>query len=362
METIKPTFKEIDDEIVVVFDLIISKKFRRFAPLIWTILGIIPIGIVLFLAKTVEDKREEFLLFSVSLSVGFHNVPWAFRYCYNQLAEWSKLYPNFILYAPSAAKKWYFEQLRFFRGTPIMFGTGLATTAVATTVYVWAGPIDTYPIQARLFCYTLLSLSAFVAGMGICAIFLGTMAIYRLGLLYQVRVDETNSGILSTGITLGKCYFAIAFTWSFYVLSGFSLGDSNHDIIFEVPLPVLFLAFPTFVLFLGAFIVCQIPLRRRMQEFKRLKIAEIEDALASIRPEKYKDLSLQVIAQIEFLEKERTKLAGFSGWPFSSKVFLGTLFSSIYLIWPVFLNAIFGVIFDETLKELIVKGLRSMGL
>ena len=71
---------------------------------------------------------------------------------------------------------------------------------------------------------------------------------------------------------LVKCYALIAVAWCFYTGSAtWSLSGTW--------VPVLALATPAVIFFVGSFILCQFPLHRRMVQCKRTELIELDDVL-----------------------------------------------------------------------------------
>ncbi len=202
-------------------------------------------------------------------AIGIMLVPLMFKICFNRLIkDWSQNLANFILDEPDISTR-FMSGLTFISNSRPMYyaGCGLAILGVVS-LFKYLKDLSFLPM---VFGFVLVLCSAFFAGIGLYGIFVGARAVYRLG-NFSVRVSKHKFGIISTGRMLLKCYFLIAITWSLYSMSAlWGIPDTDHLFAALVG-PSLILGVPTFVAIFGSFVICQVPLHRKMVEFKKKEL------------------------------------------------------------------------------------------
>ena len=179
------------------------------------------------------------------LGVGLFTVPVAFRISLNLFLQWLDCYPNFIVSEPELARQRFIENIQFFKGDRTMLVVGLLISLIAVASYWVGGFFTDVALVPLLFLYALLGASAFIAGVGLCAIFLGARALFRAGAEVSIRVESNKFGVVSTGIMLIRIFFCIAVAWSFYVLSACTRGSQIVLGDPDLTPPMMALALPT---------------------------------------------------------------------------------------------------------------------
>jgi hypothetical protein len=171
-----------------------------------------------------------------------------------------------------------------------------------------------------------------------------------------LKVHEHRFGVLSVGNALFKVWMIIGAIWAIYTATAFVgyIGDSEKDIFWLEPM--LLLAYPTLPFILGSFVVCQIPLHRKMLAFKQAEITRIDQMLDDIRPSKVAQITGDRMDQIGFLEKQKEQLRALPDWPFSKISLLGTGASSFAAVLPMISRDEFPAWFVEAIKLIGLSG------
>lgn len=317
-------------------------KFPNLYFLFWATVCAVPVVVSIYFAESISNTRS-YLGLCLALALGLLTVPLAFKFCHWKMTEWAEGIDSFVVTDAGKPSEWFLNELTFFRGSVPMYLAGAAMAAVALLAFFLAAffygdYLTGYSRPATVFGYSVIMISGVFAGFGVFAVYCGSRAVWRLGKRYPVRVEPHKFGILSTGRMLLECYFAIAMTWSFYVLSAV-LGRT--EIEFEgilKDLPMLLLAVPTFIIILGSFILCQTPLHKRMVKFKRDELLKIEKILQRLEPRFPTELNEGVRNNIEFLQRRRAAILSLPEWPFGLKLLIGAITSSVAPILPVLVN------------------------
>lgn len=333
----------------LVFERIAPPNSRFIAWAAWVACAGAFIASGLALQGRYPGLKDGYVWTVTTLAVGFVAVPLAFWAARKLFLDWVECFPNFVVNdAPAQAKK-FIDEMQFFRGNASMFGCGMFIALVAVTSYWTGGFFTDVPLVPRTYLYTVLAVSAFVAGMGLCAIFLGTRALFQVTDRFEIRVANDKFGVVSTGIAMIRIFLCIALAWSFYVLSAFT---RDGDIVLGTNIftpPMYALAFPTLAFFIVAFFVSLFPLHRKMVRFKRQRMLEVTDLLTAIRPVDEGALTSEIVEKVEFLEKQRDGIQQLPEWPFLRKTLLGVALTSATSIWPILVNATVAVWVDQVM-------------
>jgi hypothetical protein len=312
-------------------DRIVPFRWRHYSLFVWFLIAAILTGFSVALAWPMKDPWP-FLGLCFPLAAAVFVVPLAFTFCCRWLIEWSRGTTAFAQPADGpgsseklAADEWLIRQLSFFSGSFPMCISGAIMSLLALTAYKLAG----YPIGhdglASIFAAALLAFSAFLAGIGVHAIFCATRMIWRFG-EYQITVKNHKFGILSTGRVLVRCYFVIGLVWGIYTSS--AVLASPHFDFRMAAIPLLVLAAPAFVAILASFVIGQIPLHNKMVEFKRNELRKVERKLDGYSGA-FEDITEKMREDIHFLEAARERILALPEWPFAFTTFLGAIGSSV---------------------------------
>ena len=279
----------------------------------------------------------------IPLAVGIVAVPLAFKICHWRLTEWAKHLDAFTTESNGRAKDRFLQELDFLTGSPAMAVAGLATGTLAVFAYYWGGYVASGIGLAGVSAYFVVFVSAAFAGLGIFAIFRGGQVFWRLG-AFEIRVERHKNGVLSTGIVLVQCYLAIGVTWGFYVSSAVFSVPGQKILDIAMGLPMLLLAAPTLALFVGTFVLCQVPLHKKMVDFKRARLLKTEDILRTLRPESAKELDEETRKKIDYYETQKAQFIALPEWPFNVNSLLGAVASSAMVFMPVPVKLVFGAL------------------
>jgi hypothetical protein len=223
------------------------------------------------IAIFVHEPRP-FLGLCIPVAFGLVSVPFAFRFAYHRFVEWAQTANSFVVAhgkdersadEDKDVQQWLLAQLSFLGGSRDMYLTGLMLLVWTLLAFYLGGYFSDLNAWQMAFTCCLIGLSAFVAGLGLHAVYGATRLIWRLGDgTYRILVKGHKFGILSTGRMLLQCFFVIALVCTVYYLSAVTGERSLSDFKFWNP-PVWMLVLPTAGFILASFVVCQIPLHKR---------------------------------------------------------------------------------------------------
>ncbi len=287
------------------------------------------------------------------VGIGLFTVPVAFRISLTLFLQWLDCFPNFIVSQPELARHRFIEEIQFFRGDRTMIFVGLSISVIAVVSYGLGGFFTDVALVPLLYLYSLLGVSAFIAGVGLCAIFLGARALFKAGTEVSIRVESNKFGVASTGMMMIRIFFCIAVAWSFYVLSACTRGSQIVLGDPELTPPMVALALPTLAFFVLAFFISMFPWHRKMMEFKRQRYLEVTDLLEATRPTRKESLDSETISKIEFLEKQRDGIRKLPEWPFFRGTLMGVVISAATSIWPVLVNTVATVWAEDVVAGIV---------
>jgi hypothetical protein len=296
------------------------------------------------IASYMSEPRQ-YLGLCLPVAVGLLSVPFAFRFAHRRFIDWARTVNSFAdrVGRHSAdqndAEKWVLAQLSFFAGSAGMYWTGLGLL-VWTLLAFYVGDYfsNLNALQIAFFCI-LTTLSAFLAGLGLYAIYEASRLIWRLGDgTFRISVKAHKFGVLGTGRMLGECYFVIALVCMVYYTSAV-LGQKHlfSDFKYWNP-PMLMLVLPTAGFILFSFISCQVPIHRQMVIFKKNELARIEHKLDQLKLQIDKSLTSKLREDIKFYEDRRVETLSLPEWPFGFRGMLGAVGSSITVVLPTLLG------------------------
>lgn len=313
---------------------------------VWLLLTLFSLSLCYVVGIIAEKSLGLFLMLCAS-SLGFLSLPIAFLYCQSQLLRLSRFFENFISGNALEAATWFTHELRFFRGNRWMYIVGFTTSGVATISMYRGGFFE--PIHhatSLIVAFGILGASAFMAGMGLCAIFSGCKAIFGLGTKYDVIVDFHKYGVLMIGTVLVRCFVITGITWSFYVLSAF-VGATSVTI--DMKVPIISLVIPTLLFFILSFIICQLSLHDSMVEFKRRRILRLQKRIFQYEFIEGRELSIDDLQMLEFLRKEKNYVLSLPEWPFRVQALGAIMATSLTSVWPAILTTVAGKWLDNFL-------------
>lgn len=335
--------------------------FERMVPssvrqtiLFWGSISLLLITASLLFAPFTQNPGA-YLGLCIPQALGVVTVPLAYRFCYRQLIGWADALSSFVVLTESSGlagdediRDWFLRQITMPSHPRAMYFSGvlMASVSFSTLCVNYFVGVPSYP---RLYAYGLLLLSGYFAGVGIHGIFVGARALWRLGRTFQVRVARHKFGVLSTGSMLLGCYLAIAVAWSIFLMSAI-VGNPNTEFLMTLGPPTLVIGIPTFVVILGSFVICQVPLHCRMIEYKKTEILKIDEVLDRLALRISDDSSGQFRESVEFFEKRKEQLITLPEWPFSLTSLIGATASSIL---PMVFNAVVSVVREWDIVKLV---------
>jgi len=321
--------------------------FQRLAPVpaahaikFWVALTAIVILAAWIIAGYLPANKIAFRSICTYLALGLTTVPLGIDIGYAILLEWSRNVDNFATRKADRVSVWFRAEFKFISGDPAMIVCGLALGSLSLTAFYNGHYFDAYPALAGCFLAVIMFVSASFAGMGLYAVFWASRIFWQMGKLenLSLKVQEHRFGILSIGTALFKCWMIIGAIWAIYSATAYVgyTGVHPEDII-NLP-PMWLLAYPTLPFIIGSFVVCQIPLHRKLIAHKQDEILRIDQMLDEIRPHSVEQITKDCMDKIEFLEKRKEQTRALPDWPFSKISLLGTGASSFTALLPVLFN------------------------
>jgi hypothetical protein len=324
----------------LVVDTIVPWPFKRHPPLFEVVIFALLATISCVIARYMTEPRP-YLGLCLPVAVGLLSVPFAFRFAHRRFIEWARNVNSFAdrpgdhSTDQQDAEKWVLTQLSFFAGSAGMYWTGLALSVWTLFAFYLGHYFSNLNVLQIAFVGILTALSAFVAGLGLYAIYEASRLIRRLGDgTFRISVKGHKFGVLSTGRMLGECYFVIALVCMVYYTSAV-LGQRHlfSDFRYWNP-PMLMLVLPTAGFLLFSFIRCQVPIHRQMVTFKKNELAKIERKLDQLNLQIDQSLTSKLREDIKFYEDRKLETLSLPEWPFGFRGMLGAVGSSITVVLP----------------------------
>lgn len=334
----------------IVVDEMLPAMLRRHSQLFWFLLFLLAVALATMATSGATDKRA-FAGFCIAYGMGFITVPIAFRFSFVIFENWIENIKTFARpdvgqdrkSSAAIVEKWTRKELSFLAPSVPMYIFATLFAGLATIAF-FAGD---YPIGVFSFpqiCALLILLfAAFLAGLGLYGIFGGCRMVWRLG-QFRIQVREHKFGVLSTGRVLAQCYFLIAIAWSIYVAGAFVGLNYGNFTLSSAKYPLLLLAIPSLLIALISFVICQIPLHKRMLEFKHNELMLVENCLDDLNMVANVNISQDDRSKIEFYEKKRSQILLLPEWPFKFGTLLAAAGSTATILLPTLLTAGLGAI------------------
>ncbi len=342
-----------DDKHITVFQRIAPVK-NEHALLFWVGLTAVITFVAWLLSQDVESHQAAFLGISIYLALGFIAVPLGIGVGYDILRNWALHADHYAKHTKPDVAAWFHQEIAIIRGDKIMAICGVGLGSLAVISFIAGGYFDEYTRLPQLFLGAVMFVSAGFAGIGLYAIFCASRIFWRLGKLEKLSltVHEHRFGVLSIGAALFKCWMIIGLIWSIYTATAFVgyTGDTPNE-IFDLP-PMWLLAYPTLPFILGIFVVCLIPLHRKMVAYKQSEILRLDRMLDEIRPGEVSDIDGELRSNISFLENRQAQVRSLPNWPFNKISLLGTGVSSVTAILPMLANEDFPKWFVQLVKAI----------
>jgi hypothetical protein len=265
-----------------------------------------------------------FLRQIVPVVAGMTLVPPAIRYCYDKLAAWHGTMPRFLRTSPTRFAGWLALERRLATNYPVASATGL----LLVTLVLVSSPALARGLSARegIDVCLVSALGAYVAGVALYYVAAFGMAIWRLG-DFPVIVEAHQLGIRSVGRLMATTWSIAACLWFLYTLSGTTPTGVRIG-------PVLMLAGPTAALLLGSFVICQIPLHRRMLEYKDAQLERLQALMLELHEKGIDQLSGEELGRMKLLEERAAVVSALPEWPFQWSAFVRVASLSVSFILP----------------------------
>ncbi len=259
-------------------------------------------------------------------------VPIGIRSGSKAFGEWAESLSYFVKKDKMVLDDWISRQARFLYGDRGVSRFALAFAFLTVGTH-WAGQtFNGMTITQMLVPMAILSSTGFVCGIGLACIFLFSRIIWKLG-RFAVRVESHQFGIMSTGSVMAKCYVTAAVIWLLYTLST-PWAEKRAWITMAL------LGIPPLVLFVGSFALSQFPLHKRMLDYKRLRVMELQERIRALEPASPDGLTEEIRKKIEFYRLTLLDALALPEWPFSFGNVSGVFVSSATAVLPVLLKGL----------------------
>lgn len=265
-----------------------------------------------------------------AIFVVWHGAEWFLR--------WQLDIPAFIdPIDADAIPAWVETRNRTFRASHKATITAVITTTLAIGAYIlaWRGEIKEYPTLPLAITIFMIP-TGYVAGLCIAVLCHFCRFIAALGRFGIINEDYI-TGVRSTGRVLVMIYTLATLPWLCYTASALPLPEST--------LPMLLLAFPAVVFYASSFAGCQVPLHRRMVEYKKERITEYAAQLRELEPSSPDELTEERSRIIDYYQEKLNQACYLPEWPFNYKqmtticlsacaAFGIPLLTALVTIWP----------------------------
>jgi hypothetical protein len=269
----------------------------------------------------------------VLLSAGIALVPLAVRAGYSALVEWGRCIPHFV--APShraQAVAWLSRAREPFARRRWYGAIGLLGGAAGTASYLASGFFTRVASGNEAPAAVAVFLGAFFGAVGLAHVAHFARIVHGLG-RFPIRVDGDRLGVLSSGRVLAAVYGMAC-----GVLFVFSLSASSGMPRRWIPLAAC--ALPAWLFIVSSFVAAQVPLHRRMLEYKEGAVGRLRALRDAIE-----EAALQPGAAVDrerlvFLEDRIARIEALPDWPFSGAVLARVMGFAAGAIAPLALDLI----------------------
>jgi hypothetical protein len=251
--------------------------------------------------------RARFVRLAVPVVVGLTSIPLVIRYCFDRVSAWHASQPAFLRVPPGDFGLWLAREHRLVTrsAVPTACGVGLMLIASAALPSLSAE----LPFMEKVAFGALTLLGAFFAGVGLYHVGAFGVVIWHLG-DFGVSVDDHPFGVRSVGGLMGTTWSLAALVWCAFT----STAVTDTDVRVRA---VLFLSLPSALVLITSFVVCQVPLHRRMNEHKEAEVQRLQQLLASLLAKGVEHLTPDEMARVRFIEERIALAAKLPEWPFS---------------------------------------------
>jgi hypothetical protein len=256
--------------------------------------------------------------------VGLASIPLVVRYCYERLTRWHASLPEFLRPRPGEFAEWLERKhLQVSRNArPTLLGIGIMLVAHLAFPSLSAG----LPFREALIFQGLTLIGAFFAGVGLYHVAAFGVLIWHLG-DFEITVDDQPSGVRSVGGLMSTCWSLAALVWCLFTSTAVM-----HDGIRVHA--VLYLSIPCALVLIASFVICQVPLHRRMAAYKAAEVKRLRALLVPLSVKGIDQLVADEMARIRFIEQRIARAAKLPEWPFHWGALLRVSSLSLSFVLP----------------------------
>tara|TARA_E500000318_G_scaffold14854_8_gene15164 strand:+ start:2693 stop:3694 length:1002 start_codon:yes stop_codon:yes gene_type:complete len=236
--------------------------------------------------------------------------------------RWQSQIPEFIdADARDEFQGWLEDRNSIFVRSPYATATGgfVATLAALIYIYIWQDQTQEHPITPVLTLIIMLP-TGYVAGECIAVLWHFSRFVAALG-DFPIINEDYITGVRSTGRVLVMIYLAATLPWLCYTASSVPLPSAQ--------IALNFLALPAVVFYLVSFTTCQIPLHKRMVDYKRDMVIKWSSQLRAIEPDSPDDLTEDRLRKIDYYQSKLRQACDLPEWPFNYKQTTTIVFSAL---------------------------------
>jgi len=298
-----------------------------------TYIGWLLFGLLLGLGCTalgIATGKPVFLQTCLVLDIGITVLPFAMRFGLWVLTGWRKPLLHSLQDDEASIKAWHDKHIDNLDKIGAANLTGLLLTPWAIASFWAGGYFAGLTVWEKGALGGVIALAAFASGIVLYHLLYLAKVVWQLG-DFEIRVEPHPYGICSIGTGLIRCYLVAALIWFLISLSGMWRMTP------ALP-PVVFIGAPALFVIVGSFVICQLPLHRRMVEFKSTKTYQLDQILSSLSPAQAADLTEERLRQVNYFAAERERVGSLPEWPFGWKPFTGLILSALAPISPAVLQ------------------------
>lgn len=277
-----------------------------------------------------------FLKTGAPLAVGTCLIPLVARYAKGQLEDWASRLGRFVDADPGEVRAVFDATLAHAYRRPPCEVAGTLVVAIALPAFILGGFFQGLAPGERFVLGMQIAIAAFASGVGLYSMAVLSRIVARVG-AFPVKVESHPYGVLSTGSMLVRCYLVAGAIW--FVISLSASWDLGRGWI-----TLATIAVPALFGIVGSFVAAQLPLHRRMLEFKRERVEALTRELHALLPGSAELLSEDRQRSIRFLEERIDATVRLPAWPFGLRGVLGVLGSLVMSVLPAIVQVVLGLV------------------
>lgn len=200
-------------------------------------------------------------------------------------------------------------------------------------IYYSAGAFNELTLFEKSICWSIFSIAVFICGIGALSIYHLFSFFWGIG-KFKVIIESHQFGVMSSGQKLFSCYLMGCIVWFLYSITGLEILEISA-------LAMYTLSLPSFVILILSFVGAQIPLHRRMLEFKKERLENLQSIIKIHFPQNQQTVSKEQLELLKQLNELSSDAQNLPNWPFNLKTFIGVVGGALGAISPTILSFVF---------------------